>query len=372
MEGIVMRKSWILSAVLSAAVAGVAPSAFAADRSRDSEAQIKYDRVPREIRETLDRERRNHDIKRIDWVRRDDRVFYRAIIDEKGDDLVIRISEGGRVLSREDVRDEPIGREARGAAAGDRRSNYDFGGTETQIKYAAAPDRIKDALDRERSGRDLRGIYEVRTPAGRTFYRGVIDERGTDRVVRISDDGRVLGDSDFAARDDRRDDVREARPAAARYQRTDYGEPAEVNFDRLPGPVRMGIAGQAKANRINRVTEYRGKDGHSVYRAEVGNGDRSWYIRVDESGRFLGQSNATEEGKIRVDFNDLPGPIKVAVVKEVPDRQRGDIIQITREGRTYYRVEHDEGPTSRWVTIDDRGRVTGEIDRPDPDRRDRR
>jgi len=193
----------------------------------------------------------------------------------------------------------------------------------------------------------------------------VIDERGTDRVVRVSDGGRVLGDSDFVDRGGQP----EARPAAAHLSRSDYNEGTPVDYDRLPGQVRSGIAREAKSSNVQRVTEYRGRDGHYVYRAEVGDRDRSWYIRVDETGRYLGTSNATEEGKVRVSYNDLPGAVKATITREIPDRQRGDIVQVTRNGRTYYRAEHDEGPTSRWITVDDSGRVTGEIDRPDHDRR---
>ncbi|HSI33909.1 MAG: hypothetical protein ACAI43_05655 [Phycisphaerae bacterium] len=348
-------RTWLYSAVLAAGVAAPTFSVLAAER--DSEAQVKYANTPREVQEALDRERRNHDIKRIDRVVRDGRVFYRAVIDEKGADLVVRVSDGGRVLSREDARDVPVGREA------DDRTNNNFGGTENQIRYAAAPRNIQEALDRERGRHDLKAIYEVRTPGGRTFYRGVIDERGTDRVVRISEDGRVLGDSDLRAREV------EARPAAARLSRTDYGEGQEVNYDRLPGAVRSGIAREAKANTVQRVYEYRGRGGGSVFKALVGNGDRTFAIRVDENGRFLSTANATEEGKIRVSFRDLPGDVKATIAREIPERDLRSIIQVTRDGRTYYRAEADEGAISRWVTVDDRGRVTGEIDRPDYDRR---
>src|SRR5437899_5492460 len=97
-------RAWLLSTAMTIGVAGVAPSfAFAAD-NRDREEWVKYEDVPREVKKTLDRERGNHDIKRIDHVYRDGKEFYRATIDTKGDDAVIRVSDSRKMLSRQEKR----------------------------------------------------------------------------------------------------------------------------------------------------------------------------------------------------------------------------------------------------------------------------
>src|SRR6266478_3971647 len=78
------------------------PTALAETRRR-ADIWVRYDNVPRRVREVLDRERGRHEVKQIVFVRRDNREFYRCVIDTKGDDLAIRINPVGKLLSVEDV-----------------------------------------------------------------------------------------------------------------------------------------------------------------------------------------------------------------------------------------------------------------------------
>lgn len=367
------RSRWIVAAAIGAALAGFAPLprpwnppgpriALAADRDRDRDEWIKYEDLPRDIKRSLDRERGDNEVKRIDHVFRDGREFYRAVIDRRGNDEVVRFDRDGGVLSRERVGDTGAG--GRGYDA--RNERFDRAverADQRQVRYNDLPHAVQDALDRERGRNELSAVYEIRS-GRQTYYRADIADRGRDRTVYVTESGRLMNDAD----------VREARLAGAeiggvRRDVRDYGSGEEVAFDRLPGEVKAALGREAGADRVSRVIRYRSRDGHTVYRAEITNPNGTRIARVDESGRFIGESNATSEGKRFVRLNDLPGPVKDTIGREIPRDRLGSIVQITRDGRTYYRAEEDRGATSDWLTIDERGRVTGEIHRADYDRR---
>ena len=59
---------------------------------------MKFSSLPREVRETIDRERGRHELKFVSEVRRDGRKFYRAVIDERKGDKMIRVGLEGRLL----------------------------------------------------------------------------------------------------------------------------------------------------------------------------------------------------------------------------------------------------------------------------------
>jgi len=334
-------RAWLLSIVVGTGLAGVVP-AFAL--ARDREEQVKYEDTPREVRQTLDRERGRYDIKRIDHVVRDGRSFYRATIDNKGGtDTVVRVGDNGKVLSSAEVGDP-----------GERR---DAGDT-TVVKYNSLPARVKDALDRERGGRDLKIIYEVRR-GDRHYYNAIVDERNGDRSVRINDDGKLLGE----------EDLREVRTAGARYDSADlrrgYEDDGErIAYDRLPGEVKTTIGREAKGERVGNVYRY-DRRGSTVYEAEVYGPNGTHVVRVNENGRVVSDTDSTAEGRRSVRFEDLPGAVKDAIGHDIPRDRLTRVVEITQDGRTYYRAQMDNGrdrdPT--WVTVDSSGRTVRDFDR---------
>ena len=90
---------------------------------RRADIWIKYDDLPRRARETIDRERRGHDIKQILEMRRDGKTYFRALVDERGADRALFVSEGGRLLKSSDVPDVAVG----------------YGSDEQWIKYNDLP-----------------------------------------------------------------------------------------------------------------------------------------------------------------------------------------------------------------------------------------
>jgi hypothetical protein len=352
MSNMKKTKAWLLSAVIAGGIAGFSPvvshSAFAKDR--DGEEWVKYEDTPKAVRNAIDGERGREDVKRIDHVVRDGREFYRATIDARGgEDAVIRVSRDGRILSREDVRDPDDRRDYRGVSRGVSRDLSDTSGD--LVKFNSLPARARDALDRERGGRDIKSIYRV-DRRGETTYRATINDRVGDRVVSVNENGRIVdsygGEARTAAARTSgvRRDIYDDRPE---YSYRNSGE--HIDFDRLPGEVKTVIGREAKSDRVRDVTRY-SSGGRTVYEAVVGTRDDSRVIRVDDRGRMLDDRDDFGSGRRGVNFNRLPGEVKSAIGSQINDVDR--VTEYTRGGRTYYRAMGANGDT---VTVDDRGHV---------------
>jgi hypothetical protein len=321
---------------------------------------VKYEDLPRAVRNALDQQRGNHEVKKITDVNRNGREFYRAIIDTKGDDSVVRIDTRGRVLSRADVDDVAVGNERgvqrdRSAAAASDRAEH------TAVKYNSLPAAVKDTLDRERGNRDVKIIYEVHR-GDRTYYNAIVDERTGDRSVRITPGGKLLS----------QEDLREVRTAGARYDSSSYDlrrgvddDGQRVAFDRLPGQVKTTIGREAGQDRVGNVYEY-DRRGQRVYEAEAYSPAGTRIIRVDENGRLVNDRDATAEGRRSLNFQDLPGQVKESIGREAGSSKIGRVVQLTENGHTYYRAQLDNGrsdSSSNWITVDEKGRVVRDFDR---------
>jgi hypothetical protein len=221
---------------------------------RDEETQVKYNSLPDRVKEVVDRERGNRDVKAIYRVNRGDQTFYRAVIDERNGDRMIRVSEGGRLLSEEDIRD------ARTAGGTVRRGVEDDG---DRVAFDRLPGEVKAAIGREAGGGRVEDVYRYQRRGSTIYEADVPAPGGRTHVVRVNQDGRLLSE---------RDDAPEGRRS--------------VRFDELPGPVKDAIGRDANRNQINRVVQIT-QGGKTYYRAQVQEGrdrDPSW-ITVDENGR---------------------------------------------------------------------------------------
>jgi hypothetical protein len=341
----------------SAEVAELDPQS---DAAVGDEKWVKYEDLPRAVRNALDQQRGNHEVKKITDVSRNGREFYRAIIDTRGDDSVVRIDRNGRVLSREDVADVAVGNE-RGAVQRDRSTSSDRA-EHSVVKYNSLPARVKDTLDRERGNRDVKIIYEVRR-GDRTYYNAIVDERDGDRSVRINPTGKLLSE----------EDLREVRTAGARYdssssdlRRGIEDDGNRIAYDRLPGQVKTTVGREAGQDRIGNVYEY-DRRGQRIYEAEAYSPAGTRIIRVDENGRLLTDRDATPEGRRSLNFQDLPGQVKESIGREAGSSKVGRVVQVTEGNHTYYRAQLDNGrdrnATSNWITVDENGRVVRDFDR---------
>jgi len=355
-------KAWLLSAVIAGGVVGFAPVGGTAMAQRSGEEWVKYEDVPRAVRNAIDSERGRYDVKRIDHVRREGREFYRATIDSKGgEDTVIRVDSQGRILSRDEIRDTDERRDYRSSGRSGVSRDLDNTSGE-QVKYNSLPNRVKEALDQERGSREVKSIYQT-SRRGETTYRATINDRAGDRVVTINENGRVVDSQGGDARTagGRYDDDRSSRSGSSRGARRDiYDDRPEysyrnsgehIDYDRLPGEVKSVIGREAGSERVRDVTRFN-NGRRTIYEAVVGTRDDSRVVRVDENGRLLEPNDDFGSGRRGVRFNSLPGEVKSAIGSQVNDVER--VTEYTRGGKTYYRAT---GANGDHVTVDDRGRI---------------
>ena len=278
-----MKKTWVLAVVLGFGAGGtfVVPSHTYAQsaktlRERDMDEEIKYADLPKDVKRTVDKERGNHEVKAFYHVQRDGKEFYRAVIDTKGNDQVIRVKPGGDLMTEQEARD--------------------------------ISDREVSSKARGGTGREARDTR---------------DTRGAKREVRL-------------ARDETDGDV--------------------VDFDRLPGPVKTEIGRLAKSDKVQEVVKYKHR-GNTMYRAEVGQGKYTRFIRVGENGQVEGVRGDIDPGEV-VKFDRLPGAVKTKIGSLAKSGKVDEVIEYKRGGKTYYQAEVDErgGNRTFFYTVDESGR----------------
>ena len=258
-------RKWILAGAMALGMIGMtsAPAAFA--KERDYDEQVKYNELPKPVRETIDKERGKHEAT-YQHVMREGKEFYRAVIDTKGNDKVIRVQPGGNLLTEQEARDVP-----------DRE-------VITKVK-----------------GTDAGARREVRLAAGETG-------------------GEV------------------------------------VDFEHLPGAVKTEIGRLAKGNKVEEVVRYQHR-GNTMYRAEVGTGKYTRYIRVSEAGKLEGVRGDIDPGEV-VRFDSLPGSVKSKIGALAKSGKVDEVIEYKRGGKTYYLAEVNERGTDKsfFYTVDGDGR----------------
>jgi hypothetical protein len=282
-----MKKTWVLAIALSfGGAAYILPATTASAQSaktlreREYDDEIKYADLPKDVKRTVDKERGSHEVKGFYHVQRDGKEFYRAVIDTKGNDQVIRIKPGGELMTEQEARDIP---------------------------------------DREVSAKGRGGAA-----------------RGGDR-----DDARG------GARSGAKREVRLAR---------DETEGDVLDFDRLPGPVKTEIGRLAKSDKVQEVVKYKHR-GNTMYRAEVGQGKYTRFIRVSENGKLEGVRGDIDPGEV-VKFDRLPGAVKTKIGSLAKSGKVDEVIEYKRGGKTYYQAEVDErgGDRTFFYTVDESGK----------------
>lgn len=302
---------------------------------------VKYQDLPRRVRETVDRERGRHDVKQVLEYRWSDRLVYRVVIDERGSDKMLLLSDSGRILRESDVPDLPVG----------------HGSFEKWVKYEDLPRDVRRTLDRERGNHEVRVIQFVRRD-NREFYRCIIDQRGDDLAVRIGPSGKILSMEEV-------DDWAVGRESA----RWDYNRERAIRFDDVPREVRRTIDRERDGRPVKQVV-YVDRNSHRFYRAVIDDrrGDR--IIRVAEDGYLFEEREVPDvavgpggwdknrwghEQPMR--YNDLPWEIRTTLDRERRGRDVKEIIYVRRYNSTFYRCIIDTRGEDTAVRISDEGTV---------------
>jgi hypothetical protein len=202
---------------------------------------------------------------------------------------------------------------------------------------------------------------------GKEFYRAVIDTKGNDQVIRVKPGGDLMTEQEARDISDREVSSR-ARGGSGGVSRSTGGGHHEVrlardetdgdvvDFDRLPGPVKTEIGRLAKSDKVQEVVRYKHR-GNTMYRAEVGSGKYTRYIRVGENGQVEGVRGDIDPGEV-VKFDRLPGPVKTKLGAMAKSGKVDEVIEYRRGGKTYYQAEVAErgGDRTYFYTVDENGR----------------
>jgi hypothetical protein len=93
-----------------------------------------------------------------------------------------------------------------------------------------------------------------------------------------------------------------------------------------------------------------------MYRAEVGEGKYTRFIRVGENGQVEGVRGDIDPGEV-VRFDRLPGPVKAKLGALARGGKVDEVIEYKRGDRTFYQAQvDDKNGRAYFYTVDDRGR----------------
>jgi hypothetical protein len=248
------------------------------------------------------------------------------------------------------------------SAADKKESRENAKDKDEQIKYAQLPDEVRKTVDKERGDKELKSTWHV-VRDGREFYRVVIDTKGDDKVIRIRPGGGLLTEQE--ARDEGGAKTAAAKAPGVKKQvrvAKDESDPNEVDFDRLPGNVKTEIGRLAKADRVQEVVKYNHR-GQTMYRAEVGEGKYTRFIRVPENIQAGGRAVVTgdiDPGE-RIAFDRTPGPVKSKIGSLAKSGKVEEVIEYDRGSKKYYQAQvEDKSGKDYFVTVDQSGK---EVDR---------
>ncbi len=341
-----MKKKFILASVVSLTLMGVAPTVFAADRDNNriqirDENRVEYNQVPGDVKRAIEPQLNSGDkVTDVYKFKRGDRTIYVAYTN---DERIIRADDKGNLLSvRSTDDDNETGR--------------------TAVKYNNLPGEVKDTLGKEAKGHPME-VWRV-SRDGKTYYVANIDDNEGTHRVRADSNGNIVDRPVLLSdRSDTRDrnscidtsrDNRDDLDARRREDRNRYNSEGEkLGFENLPGDVKQTVGQEMGRDKVTDVLKINQK-GKTVYRVEIEGDDRARTIWVDDNGKLLKDLNDTEEGRIRVDYKDLPGSVKSAMINEAHGQEPKRVWQVTRGRDTWFVGEANDG---HMVRIDDNGKV---------------
>jgi uncharacterized membrane protein YkoI len=94
-----------------------------------------------------------------------------------------------------------------------------------------------------------------------------------------------------------------------------------------------------------------------MYRAEVGEGKYTRYIRVTDAGEVAGVTGDIDPGE-KVPFDRVPGAPKAKIGALAKSGKVDEVIKYERNGKVYYQAEVDEkdGKRTFFYTVDADGK----------------
>lgn len=199
---------------LAALIASLAPLAAADSGPREApppvmgpEAQppvqsddlaLALDQVPQPVRDQLERQAAGKRITSITRETDDGAVVYSARIEQRGLDRRLSINERGSIVSdrRFAAINQALGKASDEVDAATGRAkeawNHAVGGSGDPLALDQLPPPARERIQQEANGNRIAAVHGD-TEEGKLFYRATIRfEDGSDRVIKVSEDGQLL------------------------------------------------------------------------------------------------------------------------------------------------------------------------------------
>jgi hypothetical protein len=145
--------------------------------------------------------------------------------------------------------------------------------------------------------------------------------------------------------------------------------PQKVDWDQIPGTVRSTLLREAAGDKPNYIIAYREND-HVIYQTNIDDGRGKVHMvqvlpdgSVFNEGEFTngGQQVARDWRPQTIGYEDLPGRVKETVDREAPSGRVPRVDVAKRRGQNIYTVEVDSRDGARFLTLNEDGRVLGDV-----------
>ena len=273
--------------------------------------RLTFENLPGEVKRTVGAEMgQKTEVVDVRRIKRDGKDVYRVDFEDGTRGRTFFVDESGKMLRELNSTEE--GR--------------------VKVAFNDLPGPVKSALSKANDGKEPRRIYQV-TDDRQTWYVAYGDEG---RIARVDAQGESI----------RNPVLLSDRPRNAdRGDRFDDGE--KLTYESLPGEVKR-TAGAEMGQRTEVVAVRKlTRAGAVVYRIDFDEGTRGRTLFIDESGKLRREMNTTEEGRVKVNYNQLPGPVKSALIQANGGQEPKRIYQVTRDRDTWYVAYGDDGRIAR-------------------------
>jgi uncharacterized membrane protein YkoI len=185
---------------------------------------------------------------------------------------------------------------------------------ETKIKFADAPTAVQKTLKRESAAAAVDEI-EKETEDGKTEYEAEIAIDGKVYVIKIAEDGTLLG-KNLKAEDD---------------------EEVTIRFVDAPAAVQKTMKREALGVQIATVKKETA-DGKTTYEALVQIDGKMYEIEVAQDG-ILQEKKLKEDQEVQIKFSDCPAAVQKTLKREANGAKIEKVDLETAHGKPVYEVD---------------------------------
>jgi len=314
----------------------------------DGRVRTRLNNIPEGARQAIEREAKDQKVTEVFAVTQGNETFYHAHINTPRGERIIQVGKEGRiqeVIRRPDrslraepaVADRRTGQPAQPAAKAQREV----------VRLRDLPEDARKAIQKVADGREIKEIHTV-TDGNQTYYEARIFGSGKDQIVQVGKEGRILENTHPTRGPVLASERGERRRLPERQQRSFEGWKREkVDPDRLPGAVKQALGeNDVKLDQLSEAW-VNTRDGRTVYSVVEASPSREILHRVSADGKILSENNVTPQGRERVEFDRLPGPVKGELQKHGNANDYTRIFAVTEGNETWFAARHRNGEVYR-------------------------